>query len=106
MPSIYNFCRKELKDVLVKAGFEAYRSDQVFQLIYKTKTQIQDSQYTYKYLPKALKEFLGTELVDEIIGTIQKESVSRIDRTRKLLIELDGPKHKVESKISSYLELN
>ena len=118
MPSIYNFCRNELKEILIKAGFEGYRSDQVFKLIYKARNisqlsqQVQDrgtAGYNYnssKYLPKALKEFLATDLLDEVVGTIRGESVSRVDRTRKLLIELDSPKYKVESKKTGRVHLH
>lgn len=88
--SFFNHCRAELKDLLKGAGFESYRADQIFKMVYQ-------KSITEKFLPKSLVNHLKESFSFETVGKICTESVSEIDNTRKLLIELNSPKFKVES---------
>lgn len=89
--SFYNVCKRELGEILQKkGGFESYRASQLFRYIYQNSIQ-------ERYIPKPLLQFLSDNYVIGPIGRIGKESISKIDGTRKLLIELDSPKYKVES---------
>lgn len=94
--SFYNHCRRELKDLLKDAGFESYRADQIFKMIYQKSLSEQ-------YLPKSLLKHLNDNFSFEPVGKICKESVSQVDNTKMLLIELDSPKYKVESKLLIHL---
>lgn len=89
--SFYDYCRKELSQVLKEAGFERYRADQLFKLVYQKSIQ-------ERYVPGDVLKYVNEKLSTEIGNKIVKESVSPIDNTRKLLFELGSPKYKVESK--------
>lgn len=89
--SFYNHCRRELKELLKDAGFELYRADQIFKMVYQ-------KSITEQFLPKPLLKHLKDNYTFEPVGKICKEDVSQVDNTRKYLIELDSPKYKVESK--------
>ena len=89
--SFYNYCRNELKELLKGVGFEGYRADQLFKHVYQKSVQ-------ERYIPGNVLKYLKDNLSTEIVGKIDKESVSTVDNTRKLLIELGSPKYKVESK--------
>lgn len=89
--SFYNFCRKELKELLKVAGFEGYRADQLFKYVYQKSIQ-------ERYIPENILKYMNDKFSAEIGSKIVKESVSATDSTRKLLIELGSPKYKVESK--------
>lgn len=86
--------------MLKDAGYEAYRADQLFKMVYQKSLNEQ-------YLPKTLLKHLEDNFSSEPVGKICKESVSQVDNTRKLLLELDTPKYKVESKLlyEFYLKL-
>lgn len=91
--SFYNYCRTELKDLLKQKGFEDYRADQLFTLIYR-------KSLAERFIPQKLMQFVRENFDTLPTGTIERESVSEVDGTRKLLIELGSPKYKVESKES------
>ena len=88
--SFYNYCRTELKDLLKQKGFEDYRSDQLFTFFYR-------KSLAERFIPQKLIQFVRDNFDTEPVGKIEKETVSEVDRTRKLLIELGSPKYKVES---------
>ena len=88
--SFYNHCRTELKDLLLQKGFEDYRAEQIFTFFYR-------KSLAERFIPKKLMEFIQNNFDTIPIGTIEKETVSGVDGTRKLLIELGSPKYKVES---------
>jgi 23S rRNA (adenine2503-C2)-methyltransferase len=89
--SFYNYCRKELTEVLKGAGFEGYRADQLFKYVYQKSIQ-------ERYIPGDVLKYMSDKLSTEVVSKIAKESISPADNTRKLLIELGSPKYKVESK--------
>jgi adenine C2-methylase RlmN of 23S rRNA A2503 and tRNA A37 len=91
--SFYNYCRKELTEVLKGAGFEGYRADQLFKYVYQKSIQ-------ERYIPGDVLKYMSDKLSTEVVSKIIKESISPADNTRKLLIELGSPKYKVESKTS------
>ena len=93
--SFYNFCRTELKDLLKQKGFEDYRADQLFTLIYR-------KSLAERFIPQKLHQFVRDNLDTQLAGTIGKETVSSTDGTRKMLIELGSPKYKVESNINVF----
>lgn len=88
--SFYNLCRKELGELLQKNGFESYRSEQLFKFVYQNSLQ-------ERYIPARLLNFVKDNLERAPVGKVEKESISAVDGTRKLLIELESPKYKVES---------
>lgn len=96
MTSFYNVCRAELTELLQKNGFESYRSEQLFKLIYQNSMQ-------ERYIPQKLSTFLKDNFGTGPVGRIEKENVSMVDGTRKVLIELESPKYKVESKFGNCL---
>lgn len=89
--TFYGYCRKELSELLKGAGFEGYRADQLFKYVYRKSIQ-------ERYIPRDVLKYLNENMGTGIGSKIVKESVSTTDNTRKLLIELDSPKYKVESK--------
>ncbi len=89
--SFYNYCRKELTELLKSNGFEGYRADQLFKYVYQKSIQ-------ERYIPEKVMKYMNENLATGLSSTISKESVSVVDDTRKLLIELGSPKYKVESK--------
>lgn len=91
--SFYNYCRRELSELLKTNGFEGYRADQLFKYVYQKSIQ-------ERYIPEKVLKYLNENLSTEISSKISKESVSEVDDTRKLLIELGSPKYKVESKFN------
>lgn len=80
-----------MSELIKGAGFEGYRADQLFKYVYQKSIQ-------ERYIPGELLRYLNEKIGTEIGSKIIKESVSTSDNTRKLLIELDSPKYKVESK--------
>ena len=90
--SFYNYCRNELKEHLKSVGFEGYRADQLYRMVFKN-NQIHD-----KTIPMNVMKHFRENLSTQAIGSVLEEKVSNFDGTRKLLIQLDSPKYKVESK--------
>lgn len=90
--AFYNYCRRELSEILIANGFGRYRADQLFKYVYQKSIQ-------ERFIPEKVLKHLNDNLSTEISSKISKESVSVVDDTRKLLIELGSPKYKVESKI-------
>ena len=90
--SFYNHCRTELKDLLKLKGFEDYRADQLFTLIYRKSLDA-------RFIPKGLMEHFRENFDTQPAGKIERETLSAVDETRKLLIELGSPKYKVESNV-------
>ena len=93
MSSFYNLCRKELSELLQISGFESYRADQLFKNVYQNSFSLDD-----RYIPKSVLQFVKDNLTVSLAGRVEKDSLSKIDGTRKMLIELDSPKYKVECK--------
>lgn len=90
--SFYNYSRCELKQLLLQQGFQDYRADQLFTFFYR-------KSLAERFLPKNLLQYVKDNFETKPVGSIVKENVSEVDGTRKLLIELDSPKYKVESKL-------
>lgn len=88
--SFYNYCRKELAELMKGAGFEGYRADQLFKYVYQKSIQ-------ERYIPSDVLKYFNENLRATVGNKIVKESVSAVDGTRKLLIECGSPKYKVES---------
>lgn len=89
--SFYSLCRKELSELLQKNGFESYRATQLFNHFYQNSLQ-------ERYIPARLLAFIKDNFGREPVGRVEREDVSAVDGTRKLLIGLESPKYMVESK--------
>lgn len=92
--SFYNFCRKELAESLNRAGFESYRAEQLFRAVYKENA----ADFSNKFIPHLLKTHAEGTFDLALPGKIKEEAVSKLDRTVKVLLELDSPKYSVECK--------
>ena len=82
-----------MSELLQISGFESYRADQLFKNVYQNSFSLDD-----RYIPKSVLQFVKDNLTVSLAGRVEKDSLSKIDGTRKMLIELDSPKYKVECK--------
>ncbi len=85
--SIYSLTQNDLSQVLMEAGFEKYRSQQIFQFLYQKRlNQFSDM----KNLPESLRTYLAEHFVISSLGNLDHQ-ISQDKNTHKYLFGLsDG----------------